>query len=144
MRELLDADPSFVETFSPDGFTPLHAACFSGGAEAARLLVERGAPLEVLARHEQVRVRPLGTAAFSGDAECAKVLLDAGADPNGGGANGFTPLHTAAANGNLELVRLLLDRGANPTRTLVDGRTAEQLARDSGHDDCAEELDARA
>jgi hypothetical protein len=133
LRELLEAEPGLVEAWSEDGFTPLHLACFAGGAETVALLVERGAPLETMSRHEQIRVRPLGTAAFARDLESARVLLDAGADPNGG-EEGSTALLTAAANGHEELVRLLLDRGADREASLPDGRTAADLAREGGPD----------
>jgi uncharacterized protein len=112
LAELLAADPALVNAFSDDGFTPLHLACFSGGAETTRLLVERGADLEALARADFARVRPLGTAAFSGDRESAAVLLEAGADPNAGGEGESTPLHAARQNGYDELVALLLQHGA--------------------------------
>ena len=111
LRELLDADPALVESLSDDGFTPLHLACFSGGAEAVRLLVERGGPLERLAEASFARVRPLGTAVFAGNADATRILLEAGADPNGD-AGGHRPLQTAEANGNEELARLLREHGA--------------------------------
>ena len=112
LRELLDAAPELVEHLSDDGFTPLHLACFSGGPEAVRLLVERGASLERVAAASFARVRPLGTAAFARQLEAARVLLEAGADPNGAGAGGVVPLETAEANADEELVRLLLEHGA--------------------------------
>ena len=134
LAALLDDDASRAGATSPDGFTALHLACFAGGVEATRLLVERGAPLEAVSANDQVQVRPLGTAAFSGDRESARALLDAGADANGAGSGGFVPLHTAAQNGDEELVRLLLDRGARPDAATADGRTPERLAQDAGHD----------
>lgn len=112
LRELLAAAPELVEHLSDDGFTPLHLACFSGGPEAVRLLVERGASLERVAAASFARVRPLGTAAFARQLEAARVLLEAGADPNGAGAGGVVPLETAEANADEELVRLLLEHGA--------------------------------
>jgi len=114
LSALLDADASAIDRLSPDGFTPLHLACFSGGAETTRLLVERGAGLETLARSTLAQVRPLGTAAFSGDVASARVLLEAGADPNGTEAGGFTPLDAARQKDNEELERLLLEFGADP------------------------------
>ena len=142
LRELIAGDAECLGRFSPDGFTPLHLACYSGGAETTRLLVEHGAALETVSRHVEIRVRPLGTAAFSGDRESARVLLEAGAEPCARGEGGFAALHAAAANGDAELVRLLLDHGADPTLALPDGRTAEQLARERGHDVCADLLAA--
>lgn len=140
--ELL-GDRGAANGFSPDGFTPLHLACFSGGPEAARLLVEHGAELEALARSDFARVRPLGTAAFRGDAESGRVLLEAGADPNGRGEGGFTPLHSASQNGDAELVDLLLEHGANPGEALPDGRTPADVAREHGHSELADRLSTR-
>jgi uncharacterized protein len=143
LDELLSARPELVNAFSSDGFTPLHLACFSGGPEATRLLVERGADLEALARSSFARVRPLGTAAFSRDRESASVLLEAGADASGRGEGGFTPLHSAAQNGDVELVRLLLRHGADAGAAAADGRTPAELSREAGHEECAALLGVR-
>jgi uncharacterized protein YndB with AHSA1/START domain len=112
LQELLDGDAALVATLSDDGFTPLHLACFAGGADAVRLLVERGAPLERLAEASFARVRPLGTAVFAGQVEAAEILLEAGADPNGVDSGEHVPLQTAEANGNEELAQLLRKHGA--------------------------------
>jgi uncharacterized protein len=128
LEELLSEQPELVRSWSEDGFTPLHLACFAGGAEATRLLVECGADLEALSTASFAKVRPLGTAAFARDHESAQVLLEAGADPNGVGEGGFTPLHTAAQNGDTELVRLLLEHGADAGAAASDGRTPADLA----------------
>jgi ankyrin repeat protein len=128
LEELLSAEPALARAWSEDGFTPLHLACFAGGAEATRLLVESGADLEALSTASFAKVRPLGTAAFARDHESARVLLEAGADPNGTGEGDFTPLHTAAQNGDVELVRLLLDHGGDPGVTASDGRAPRDLA----------------
>ena len=128
LDELLSEQPELARSWSEDGFTPLHLACFAGGAETTRRLVERGADLEALSTASFAKVRPLGTAAFARDHESARVLLAAGADPNGPGEGGFTPLHTAAQNGDVELVRLLLEHGADANATAADGRTPTDLA----------------
>jgi ankyrin repeat protein len=134
LRDHLREYPAAANGFSPDGFTPLHLACFSGGAEAAQVLIEGGAELETLSQHATIKVRPLGTAVFSRDLESARVLLEAGADPNGRGEGGFRPLHTAATNGDLELIRLLLAHGADRSAALPDGRTPGDLARERAHE----------
>jgi uncharacterized protein len=113
LAAILDADPTQANAWSPDGFTPLHLACFSGGATTSGLLVERGADLEAISRASFAQVRPLGTAAFSGDVASAKVLLEAGADPNGEGRGGTNALQTAEQNGNEELIELLKSFGAD-------------------------------
>jgi uncharacterized protein YndB with AHSA1/START domain len=112
LREVLDAQPELVGDLSDDGFTALHLACFAGGADAVRLLVDRGAPLERLAEASFARVRPLGTAVFAGNVEAARILLEAGADPNGTDSEEHRPLQTAEANENEELARLLREHGA--------------------------------
>ncbi len=112
LRELLDRDPDLVHALSDDGFTPLHLATFSAGADAERLLVARGAPLERLSEASFAQVRPLGTAVFARQLDATRALLEAGADPNGPGAGGFVPLQTADANGDEELARLLREHGA--------------------------------
>jgi uncharacterized protein len=128
LEELLSEQPELVRSWSEDGFTPLHLACFAGGAEATRLLVERGADLEALSTASFAKVRPLGTAAFARDHESARVLLEAGADPSGPGEGGFTPLYTAAQNGDVELARLLLEHGTDAGASASDGRTPADLA----------------
>jgi uncharacterized protein len=110
---ILDADPSQANALSPDGFTPLHLACFAGGPAATKLLVDRGADLERVSEAAIAQVRPLGTAAFSGDVASAEILLEAGAEPEGEGAGGSTPMQTARANRDEDLIRLLGSYGAD-------------------------------
>ena len=113
LRAILDADPTQANALSPDGFTPLHLACFAGGPAATQLLVDRGADLERISVAAIARVRPLGTAVFSRDKESAEILLKAGADPNGEGVGGSTPTQTARANDDEELIQLLETYGAD-------------------------------
>jgi ankyrin repeat protein len=120
LRALLDDDPSLVNEWSEDGFTPLHFAAFFGHPPAARLLAERGADLEARSTNEQfaLHARPLHSAAAAGEGEVCEVLLDAGADVNAVQHGGYTALLEARQNGNEELAQLLLERGADPTARL--------------------------
>lgn len=111
LEELLRGDPALARAFSDDGFTALHLAVFGLRADAARLLIDHGADVNVRSTGSIARVPPLGTAAFVGSAELATLLLDRGADVNGEGEGGFTALDSASQNGNDELVRLLESRG---------------------------------
>jgi ankyrin repeat protein len=134
VRELLESDPALVSAFSPDGFTPLHLAAFFGHPDIARLLVERGADTQAVARNP-MHVMPLHSAAAARQFEIAKLLVDRGADVNASQERGFTPLHEAAQNGDVALTRLLLERGAEHEQAAEDGRRAADFAAARGHDE---------
>jgi ankyrin repeat protein len=134
MEELLDTEPELARGWSPDGFTPLHYAAFFGQEDAARILIERGAEVEVVARNESIRVTPLHSAAAGSHAAIVKLLLEAGADPNAIQDGGFTPLHSAASNDDRESAEALLAAGAEPSLATDEGKTAAQLAGDETRD----------
>lgn len=140
LKALLDAEPQLVAEFSEDGFTSLHLAAFFRHPDTARLLVERGAPVGVLSRHEEIVVTPLQSAAAARERETAALLLDRGADPNVQERGGFTPLHAAARNGDEALVDLLLRHGAERALAADDGRAAADFAREAGHSALAARL----
>jgi Ankyrin repeats (3 copies) len=62
VAELLDADSGLVSAWAEDGFTPLHLAAFFRHPDTARILVDRGALVDVVARNERIRVTPLQSA----------------------------------------------------------------------------------
>lgn len=128
LQQLIDQDRSAANEWSDDGFSALHLAIFGGQEETARCLVDNGADLEALSRHETIVVRPLHTAAFVQSPALAEILLDAGADPNGRAEHDFTALHSAAQNNDAELARLLLDRGGDPSLETDAGKTPADLA----------------
>jgi uncharacterized protein len=136
LRIAIDLDPLLVERWSDDGFQALHLAAFFGHADAVRVLVGAGAPVDE-ASLNTMRVHPLHSAAAANDPDARLAacldLLDAGADPNAVQQGGFTALHAAAQHGDELLARLLVDRGADLTRLTEDGRTAATLAVEHGH-----------
>jgi uncharacterized protein len=137
VRELVDANPGLATAFAPDGFHALGLAAFFGSPEVVRLLVERGADVNAVARNAQIRTTALQAAAASSDNESARLLVEAGADVNVAQPGGFTALHAAAANGNEELVRLLLEHGADRTATTDEEKTAADLAAEAAHAEVA-------
>jgi uncharacterized protein len=143
VAELLDADSGLVSSWTDDGFTPLHLAAFFRRPETARLLVDRGALVDVVARNDELQVTPLQSAVAAREEETAALLLERGADPNVQQLGGFTPLHAAAQHGDEPLVELLLAHGADPAIAADDGRAAADFARDGGHAELAERLAAR-
>ncbi len=132
LRFTLQALPVAAAAFSDDGFTALHLACFFGRPEAVSLLLATGADCNAVATNGSL-LRPLHSAAAQGSLEIARLLLDGGADPNATQQSSFTALHAAALRGDLALAELLIERGALAEAKADDGRTAADIARDSGH-----------
>ena len=124
LRALLDAEPGLLTTQIDGGPTssPVLLAIYYGHPEAAQVLIERGAVLdlyEAAAAGQGARVEELlasdpaaidayapdgftalGLAAFFGHADLVDRLLTRGADANRGANNAMRvrPLHSAAAN----------------------------------------------
>jgi uncharacterized protein len=134
LEELLDAEPELARSWSTDGFTALHLAAFFGQEDAARILLERGAEVNLVARHESIHVTPLHSAAAGSHAAIVKLLLEHGADPNAAQDGGFTPLHSAAQNDDVESVDALLEAGADPTLTNDEAKAPADLAGDETRD----------
>lgn len=120
-----------------DGFwtSPVETALVFHHLEAARALVERGAPVQTVAAAAGLgrvddlhRLLPASTpldrhravvmAAINNQAESLRVLIGAGEDPNRFNPPGAhahsTPLHQAVAAGSLDAVKVLIELGARP------------------------------
>ncbi|MFH1115319.1 MAG: ankyrin repeat domain-containing protein [Pseudomonadota bacterium] len=146
-----------------DGSTALIWAAFLGDVELVRLLLEKGAEVNVrltdgltpllcamtgswrngihksLGSRFEVNVlernRPPAEKFSDRRMEMVKLLLDHGADVNALPAKGTTALMWAINRGQAEMVQLLLERGADPNAKLRDGSTLLQSAALLG---CAE------
>jgi ankyrin repeat protein len=120
---------------APDGFTPLHLACYFGHPEAVLWLLERGVPLEP---EGPGGLRPIHSAVASPDEgaalESTRALLARGANLHTLQRGGYSALHGAAQRGSLGLVRLLLEHGAQADLRTDAGFSAEDLARKAGHE----------
>ncbi|KAJ7209651.1 hypothetical protein GGX14DRAFT_631286, partial [Mycena pura] len=133
----------------------LHSAAATGNVGLVEYALARGQPINSVLDG----VLPLHAAAAGGNERVVKLLIEHGADVNATrlprrysndkgrdtsglivGASESTPLHFAAANGHTNIVRTLLLHGAHANRADKHGVTAEMLARQHGHDGCAEEL----
>ncbi len=122
VRELLDDDPSLVNAYGDDGFHPVGLASFFGHVDTARLLYERGADANQLARNEHIQTAAIHAAAAAGDAgsdettryELVKLALEHGADPNLQQGGGFRAIDAARQNGDRRVEQLLLEQGATP------------------------------
>jgi ankyrin repeat protein len=140
VREILDAAPAQVNSWSADGFQPLGLACFFGREPLAAFLLERGADAGASSRN-LLNVQPLHSAVAGRNPGITRLLLDHGADPNARQGEGFTPLHAAAQNGDMETIRLLLERGADSSARSSAGQSPAQIAAEAGQDQAARLID---
>ena len=118
LRELLAEEPERANAFGDDGFHPLGLACFFGHVEAARVLLEHGADVNALARHEHIQTAAIhAAAAAQGTDEATRyalveLALEHGADPNLEQGGGFRAIDAARQNGDTTVEQLLLAHGA--------------------------------
>ncbi|RDL42485.1 uncharacterized protein BP5553_02464 [Venustampulla echinocandica] len=110
-------------------WTPLTVTADEGFLESAKLLLERGAGIEVQGVGNR---SPLCYAARKGHVELCRLLLEHHADPNT--SNSSQPiLHDCAEAGNLEVVKLLVDNGAIVDAVDWTNGTALLNASNKGH-----------
>jgi uncharacterized protein len=129
-------DASILNSYSQDGFTALHFACFFGQPEAARLLLEGGARADAVAANP-MQVMPLHSAASARNLEAALLLLEHGAPVNARQHGGWAPIHAAAQNGDRPMVELLLKYHADPNLANDQGKTPAIVAGENGHAEIA-------
>ena len=134
-RLLADA-PDTVNTFSPDGWTPLHLAAFFGYPKIVELLLANDAEVIAHSRNPTGNT-PLHAALASNHAFVAGLLLGAGGDVNAPDAKGWRPLHIAAANNNLTAMASLVAQGADVVASNREGQTALSLAQEKNHREAA-------
>ncbi|WP_417624147.1 ankyrin repeat domain-containing protein [Paremcibacter congregatus] len=135
----LDTGEGDIDAMTGDGFSALHLACFFGAMEAAALLVERGANVNIHADNG-TDLRPLHSACAAGHGAIVSLLLNAGAKVNVAQAGGYTPLMAAASLGNAPVVDMLLEKGADKTIQADDKRTAVDFAAATGLEALVEKL----
>ena len=109
--------------------TALYIACQKGHLELVRLLVEKGAGVDIEGCN---MFTPLYMACQKGHLEIVQVLLEMGADINKSNG-GWTSLIIACVRGHLDVVRLLLEKGADMNKASTGGITPLAFARDQGH-----------
>lgn len=114
MEALLTTNRSLASAVSSDGWTALHLAAFFGKLDAARLLLNKGAPVAARSANA-MNNHPIHAAAAGGHTEVVKLLLERGAAANAQQHGGWMPLHAAAQHGNVEMARVLIENGADPS-----------------------------
>lgn len=145
VSEMLAHDPSLVNAKSAGGPSAVLMATYYGQGDIAKMLIERGAALDVFeasATGQTNRLRalieahpdqasayandgfyPLGLACFFGHQEAARYLLGMGADVHqrANNAQKVQPIHAASAGNHLEIVQMLLAHGADVNATQEGG-----------------------
>ncbi|CAK9784556.1 hypothetical protein CC85DRAFT_326021 [Cutaneotrichosporon oleaginosum] len=110
-----------------DGSTPLAAAVDARNLLMAKLLLDLGADVNLVAARRDQHL-PRWRRKRHGVTPPERQR---------------TPLMLAAAEGQLAMLRLLLDAGADDALVAPDGQTALRLAADAGHRDLVDALPAR-
>ncbi len=140
--------------------TALQAASHMGRRDIAEFLLTAGAPLNLftaamLGMRDTVQAAIVSDpalacargvhgfslmyhAALSGDVDIAELLYSHGADDLG------TALHAAVLKRHVPMARWLLEHGADTSAPNFAQKTPLQVALDTGHEDMAELLRARA
>jgi uncharacterized protein len=134
--ERLVASGEGVNTFSDDGWTPLHLAAFFGHSKIAELLLGHGADVAALSRNPNGNT-PLHAALAGNQKMVIGLLIGGGANVNAPDAAGWHPLHLAAANNNLEAIKTLIAQGANVRAENGDALTPLALAKKGNHREAA-------
>jgi ankyrin repeat protein len=140
LRDTLAAAPDGVNSFSPDGWTPLHLATFFGQRECVELLLNAGAKVNERSTNAMQNM-PLHAAAAGRHAEIVRLLLERGAWVNARQHGGWTALHAAAQNGDTTLVELLIAAGADVKARADNNQNALDLALTKGHQQMVEMLE---
>ena len=117
VQQLVNEDPTLVNSVDMKGFTPLILAAYNEQPEIVDFLLANGADLDV---QDAAGNTALMGVSFKGYKDVAKKLIDAGADVNVRNSNGAPALTFAATFGHLQIAELLLQKGAD--LTLRDSR----------------------
>ena len=131
--EIINTDPSVINSFSEDGWTPLHLTAYFGQKEIASFLLEQGAEIHIRAKNENENT-PLQAAIANKQSELVAFLIEKGSDVNAVKSGGWTGLHEAALLGNEEIIILLLENGANKMIKKNDGKIAYDIALEKGYE----------
>ncbi len=143
VKEMLDADPTLTNSYSHDGWTPLHLAAFFAQPCAVDALLARGANVNARARNATNNM-PLHAGASGRDMAVVRALVEHGADVNARQEGGWTALHAAALSGDVEMARFLISKGADVETRASNNQNALDLALTKGHQAMVNLLDESA
>jgi ankyrin repeat protein len=120
-------DPN--EVIYPSGWTPLHAAMFSGNKKIVNALIEHGANVNAV---DGMGRTALHLAVADGHFEVVQQLLSAKADPDAPDFKKETPVHYAAYTGNTPVLEALIAAGGSIKAKNDNGLLPLDIALQSG------------
>ncbi len=129
-------DAPAINSYSTDGWTPLHLAAFFGHAKISELLIAHKADVNARSRNSNGNT-PLHAALAGNHKFVAALLIGHGADVNAADAQGWLPLHLAAANNNMDAITQLIAQGADVHAPNGEAKTALSLATEKNHREVA-------
>ena len=109
VAQMVDADPQLMSYQDVKGFSPVLIAVYNGAEEAARLLLQKGAPADL---PDASGNTALMGASFKGYRNLVTALLAAGVDVNQRNTQSATALTFAATFGKMDIAEDLLEHGA--------------------------------
>ncbi len=130
--ELVGKQSDLAKSYSHDGWTPLHLACFFGHPAIAEALLVYGADARAQSRNAMQNM-PIHAAAAGKSIEAVRALLQHGADVNARQHGGWTALHAASLSGDVEMARLLIASGTDIHARAENNQNALDLALTKGH-----------
>ena len=139
LKSLIEQDSALVETYSPDGFTPVALAAYLGQKSVTEYLIEKGANVNAIAKNATGFTALTGAVA-NNHVEISKILVKRGANVNHRYEGGVSPLMEACLNGNLELVNFLLENGVDSSAKTKDEKSPLTFAKEKNHGKVVEAL----
>ena len=143
LQDILAADPAAAHSFSADGWTPLHLAAAFGTPQAVDLLLQHGAQIDAVSKNAQRNQALHAAASIGRNPEIVRLLLGHGADPNATQVSGFTPLFSVVTANRRDLAEMLVESGARVHHRSDLDKTAADFARERGHSELADWLEAQ-
>ncbi|MBI2128625.1 ankyrin repeat domain-containing protein [Candidatus Woesearchaeota archaeon] len=138
LERLIKTNPKLVNARDNGGKTPLHWAVLYTREEMVKMLIARGADVNV--GIEGIGYTPLLLATEHGNSNVTKFLLSVGSNVNVKNEEGCTPLHNAAKKCDVDDVILLLNSGA--VVNAIDKKGYTPLHYAAGNDYTLNSLDA--
>lgn len=137
VNQLLHNDPDLLNHRDQRNKTALHFACQNGHFEVVKLLVEKGANVNIMDYDFRT---PLLWAAANGYSQILEILVKNGADRYKTDANGKSAVHLAVEAGNLSLVEWMLVNGYELNLKAFNDNSLLHSAAMTGQNDMTRKL----